>query len=82
MNISLIKIKYMPKKIFRLIRDPNKSKQYKKMSISVSVMSIETYSFTPPASFWTFIRGKMYTYISFTICYSASILKTLVFFHI
>lgn len=36
MNISLIKIKYMPKrKILQLIRDPNKSKQYKKMSFSV-----------------------------------------------
>lgn len=81
MNISLIKIKYMPKKILQLIRDPNKSKQYKKMSFSVFHVDRVLQSYTS-YEFWTFIRGKMYTYISFTIFYSALILKTIAFFHI
>lgn len=46
-------------------------------------MSIESCHFYTSYEFWTFIRGKMYTYmISFTIFYSALILKTIAFFHI
>lgn len=81
MNISLIEIKYMPKKILQLIRDSNKSKQYKKMSFSVCHVS-GLLQFNVSYEFWTFIRGKMYTYISFTIFYSALILKAIAFFHV
>lgn len=40
MNASLIKIKYMAQKIFQLIGDPNKSKQYKRNNIFFSSLSI------------------------------------------
>lgn len=82
MNISLIKIKYMPKKDLPSHKRSKQVKTIQKDELFRFCRVNSLLSFIPPMSFWTFIGGKTYTYTSFTIFYSALILKIIAFCHI
>ena len=63
MNISLIKIKYMPKKDLVTHKRSKQVKTIQKDELFLSVHVCQQSSYTS-YEFWTFIQGKMYTYIS------------------
>lgn len=64
----------MAKKILQLIRDPNKSKQIQKDEFVLSLMSMESYSFTIPTRLGLSFGVKC-IHVSFIIFYSALIFK-------